>query len=354
MKSKTMILMVVAVVCGLAASYMTSRLLAERGNDKPVDEEKVTVLVARRNLPQGVWIKDPEKDFVEKEFVKGQEPKKAARSFEEVKDRLLIKPLNAEQWVSVDDLMTKDRGGLQAALPKGMRAIAIKVNIDTIVAGFVLPNSRVDILQTVRHDKDSFTQTILQNMLVLAVDQLPNRDPDKQTILGNTVTLAVTPEDAQKLRVAQACGDLTLVLRPLEDNDLVNIKATKPEDVRSGKHQLAQAGDEDAGPPLPLKVPDVPKPSPAPEKQDPEPVVKPPKKHTLTVINGDSITRAVFLDRGEDEPETLIEKSDPEPRPGQAAPAPAAGKAAPGPEQAPPAPAPEAPKPAAKPQGRGK
>src|SRR5713226_303666 len=63
--SKTMILMVVAVGCGLVASFLTSRLLAERGNSGPV---MVKRLVAKKNLALGTVIKDPEKYFVEKEF----------------------------------------------------------------------------------------------------------------------------------------------------------------------------------------------------------------------------------------------------------------------------------------------
>ena len=48
MKPKTMILMVVAIVCGLGASYMTSRLLAERGEAPAAEQKKVTVLVAKK------------------------------------------------------------------------------------------------------------------------------------------------------------------------------------------------------------------------------------------------------------------------------------------------------------------
>src|SRR5436305_10200412 len=87
MKPKTVILMIVAVVCGLAASYMTSRVIAER--NAASDVEKVSVLVARRNIPMGTLISDPEKLFEEKPFTKGEEPKKAIRAIEDLKDRRL-------------------------------------------------------------------------------------------------------------------------------------------------------------------------------------------------------------------------------------------------------------------------
>ena len=51
MKPKTLVLMVVAVTCGLGASYMTSRLLAERNTD---DAEKIAVLVAKRQIDTGI------------------------------------------------------------------------------------------------------------------------------------------------------------------------------------------------------------------------------------------------------------------------------------------------------------
>ena len=63
MKSKTMILMVIAIVCGLGASYMTSRLLAERN-------EKVIVLVPKQKLSQWTHIKEPETMFEEREILK--------------------------------------------------------------------------------------------------------------------------------------------------------------------------------------------------------------------------------------------------------------------------------------------
>ena len=55
MKPKTMILMVVAVCCGLGASYITSKLLAER-NNKGDSEPTVPVLVAKGKVPAALPI----------------------------------------------------------------------------------------------------------------------------------------------------------------------------------------------------------------------------------------------------------------------------------------------------------
>src|SRR5262249_20994916 len=246
MKSKTMILMIVAVACGLGASYMTSRLLAERNNE-PKEEEKVKVLVAKRNVPQGTLIKVPEDWFVEKDFTVDDAPKKAVRTFDEVKDRVLSKPLSAEQWVIADDLLRKDQIGFQ--LPKGMRAVTIKVNVDTVVGGFVQPNSRVDVINTVRGgDKEGYSQTILQNMLVLAVDTLDQRDVEKKAIISSNVTLAVTPDESQALSLAQQLGELRLTLRASDDTEKVTIRTLKPDDLRNNRIKSEKSGSAEEDP----------------------------------------------------------------------------------------------------------
>ncbi len=317
MKSKTMILMAVAVVCGLGASYMTSRLLAERGDNKPVEEEKVKVLVAAKAIPQGTYIKEPDKWFVEKEFIKGDEPKKAVRTFDEVKDRVLNKPLSAEQWVVAEDLLRKDQSGITWALPKGMRAMAIKVNVDTVVAGFVQPNSRVDIINTVRGgDKDSYSKTILQNMLVLAIDTIDTRDLEKKAIVSSTVTLAVTPKEAQTLSMAIQMGELRLVLRPPDDNEIVQLKGTKPDDVKTSRNDNGKpaAEEEPDTPkqPLHVSVPDVPMTDPMGGGVEPPAPVEPVKRKkawVLAIVNGDSQAKATFIE-GDDDFSTQIQKSD--------------------------------------------
>jgi pilus assembly protein CpaB len=325
MKSKTLILMGIAVVCGLGASYMTARILADRPQQTE-EVEKVTVLVAKKNIPQGTFIKVPEEWFIEKEFVKGEEPKKAVRAFDEVKDRVVSKPLSAEQWVVSDDLLRRDQYGIIYAVPKGMRAMAIRVNVDTVVAGFVQPNSRVDVLNTVRReDTNSYTQTILQNMLVLAVDQLDKKDQEKIAIVSSTVTLAVTPEDAQVLSLAQQMGELRLVLRPNDDTENVSIRAVKPDDIRNNKAKNLRGGntaeedpDGKTGSAL-TKLPEIPGGAPGTPDALPIEPIKRKKPHSLTVMNGDSITKAVFLDEEDGEITTQIQKSDAEPKPKAAA-----------------------------------
>src|SRR5689334_12611440 len=132
MKPKTLILMVVAVTCGLGASYMTSRLLAERQVD---DSEKVDVLVAKKHLDMGLTIKKVDDVFELKKFVKGDEPRNAIIEVKDLQNRVLKRPLRAGDFVTGEDLLSDKDGGLSPLLPEGYQAIGIRVNIQDIAAG---------------------------------------------------------------------------------------------------------------------------------------------------------------------------------------------------------------------------
>jgi pilus assembly protein CpaB len=336
MKSKTMILMILAIGCGLVASILTSRMLAQQGTQ--TDVEKVAVLVAKQKIGLGTTIKEPEKMFTEKLFIKGQEPKGAVSSYDELKGKRLNKPINAEVHVTADDIADEKNGGLEGVIRPGHRAITIKVGTDTGTAGFVRAHSRVDVVSTVRGgDANSIAKIILENMLVLAVDQQRQRDGDKDAQIASTVTLEAKPDEAEKLTMAAAIGELRLLLRSPEDEVAAQTRGARPSDVLKGKSggDTKDDGDpgktETASAPVAPKVPDVPvAPAPTPEPPKVVEAPKPPKTHTLTVINGESQTRAVYVEK-EGDSSTEITRSEPGAAPTKKPEAPA-----PAPETAPP------------------
>jgi len=314
MRPKTIVLMIVAVVCGLAASYMTSRVIAERNTQAPSDDEKVIVLVAKQKINYGTLIKDPQKYFQEKSYTKGEEPKKAIKTWDQVKDKRLNKPLSEDQFVTVEDLQDPKTNGVEGLLPAGMRAIAVRVNIATGAAGFVLPNSRVDVVQTMRQAEIPTTHTILQNMLVLASDQLTIRPDEKLSNVASTVTLAAKPEDVQKLRLAEATGELSLTLRGAEDNDIVNLKGTRPPDLTKPSNADGGSNDGGDGGSNINKVPDAPGSIASVTPIPPKPEPPPPRTITQIIYNGESVTKTVFVVK-EGEVSTQIEKTGMEPKP---------------------------------------
>jgi pilus assembly protein CpaB len=104
-----------------------------------------------------------------------------------------------------------------------MRALTVSVNNSSGVGGFILPDTRVDVLVTVSspvQKGESTTKIILEDIKVLAVDQTFERKEDDPVIV-QTVTLLVTPEDAEKLVLASTEGKLQLSLRNNADRSLM-------------------------------------------------------------------------------------------------------------------------------------
>src|SRR5262245_2189827 len=120
MKPKTIILMVVAVGCGLGASYMTSRLLADR-NKPQAPAETVPVLVAKARIPGWQPIKEPEKQFEIKQYPKDLAPKRPIGTFEEIKDQRLKTFIAEGTPVSQDELVGKDMQAIVDQIKDGQR-----------------------------------------------------------------------------------------------------------------------------------------------------------------------------------------------------------------------------------------
>src|SRR5262249_45980929 len=255
MKPKTMILMIVAVTCGLGASYMTSRLLADRANAVD-DSEKVSVLVPRKNLEMGFLIKNPSELFEEKAFTKGDEPRDGMLDLTLLKGRQLKRPLRKGDHVSEEDLFEKNKVGISGMLPEGHVAVGIRVNPESIAGGFAsLPHSRVDGFSTQRRgdDKSSHSMLLLEDVLVLAADTNPSRDPDNKAQLATVVTLALKPEEVAKISLAKEYGPLTLALRGFGARKLDHEVKVTLQDIVTGaknKHDIQEGSDTDQSQPL--------------------------------------------------------------------------------------------------------
>lgn len=104
--------------------------------------------------------------------------------------------------------------GLAAKIPDGMRATAVRTNEVNNLAGFLLPDSRVDVLVTFRAENNRiFTRTVLQNVQVLSAGTKIEPDPQGKPENVGVVTLLLTPEESQKVVLAENQGSLQFVLR---------------------------------------------------------------------------------------------------------------------------------------------
>lgn len=125
---------------------------------------------------------------------------------EDAVGRMLIYPLDANAPILKHDLAPNGSFGLAAKIPTGMRATSVKTNEVSDVAGFIFPGSRVDVLVTLRGDNSAggiTTRTVLQNVQVLATGTKTDPDPNGKPENVSVVTLLVSPEESEKLALAQ-------------------------------------------------------------------------------------------------------------------------------------------------------
>lgn len=284
MNGKSMMMLLMAVVAGLGAMFLTSKLLSN-GQAAPAVEMQ-DVLVAARDLNVEETLKADLVKVVQRP--KTDVPPGSFSAFKEVEERWIqIKTLEDEPILDKKLAPKGSPAGLVARIPKGMRAYAVEVNEQSGVSGFVLPGHRVDVVQ-IDSSKEghSDAETILQDVLVLASGQNLMRPEDK-TVIAHTVTLAVTPDQVNSLVAARAKGPLTLALRGLYDREQQQRKKAE------SPANIALKGEAAAPPPPPALPP--PKPTTAepanPTRPDPN------AARYLTIYKGTDRHKRIMLNK---------------------------------------------------------
>ena len=158
------------------------------------------------------------------EFPEETVPENAFTSLEELfgaegreEQRIVLRAIDPNEPI----LKTKvtgfgERATISAQLQPGMRAFTLRIDTVTGVAGFLLPNDRVDIFLT-RGDRNGLTSNIImQNVKIIAVDQFSDKDSN-QARVARTATVEVSAENAQKLALAQQVGRISLSLRQIDE-----------------------------------------------------------------------------------------------------------------------------------------
>lgn len=139
---------------------------------------------------------------------------------EDLNDKIVFMSVGMNEPVLERELASSSSSmGLAGKIPDGMRATAVRTNEVSNLAGFLFPGSRVDVLVTFRGENNrQTTRTVLQNVQVLSTGQNIQANPEGKPENVNVVTLLLTPEDSQKLVLAQAEGAVQFVLRNGSDS----------------------------------------------------------------------------------------------------------------------------------------
>ncbi|MGI5836455.1 MAG: Flp pilus assembly protein CpaB [Chloroflexota bacterium] len=263
MRKRSALVLVFAVVLGAVAavlvwSYMQqlqqeAERIAQSGIGKPAEVAAIPVVVATQDIPARTKV------TASMVAVKQMPPDaKHANAFAEVSEvegKVTKLPITAgEQVISNKFVVQREEAGLAFTIPPSKRAVAITVNEVIGAGGLIVPGDYVDVIGV--FDKETMGKDmaaiILQNMLVLSVAQsiegeLPPEEPKtpvqqvgdqirvpeptptpvvkpKAMPEAKTVTLAVTPEEAQRLVLAEARGTLRLALRPAKEVSQVSLE----------------------------------------------------------------------------------------------------------------------------------
>jgi pilus assembly protein CpaB len=122
--------------------------------------------------------------------------------------------------------------GLRSKITPGKRAISIRINDVSGIAGLIPPDSRVDMLLTTTLGNATRTAKIfMENMRVLTMGTQTVKTEDGRPIPATVATLEVTPEESEKLMVAQTSGSIQLVLRGYGDPDSAKTRGATTADV---------------------------------------------------------------------------------------------------------------------------
>jgi pilus assembly protein CpaB len=223
-----------------------------------VEHVSVQVLVANRDIPLGGKLVDNDFDWVDwpEDSVPTGAMKKASGSstFEDFIGRIAKTQIYSGEPIRTERLISTDKGYMAAILPKGKRAMAVKVEEETSAGGFILPGDKVDVILTRKFRNRSVTsETILENIRVLAIDSTTAGEQDTKNLSPRrTATLEVTLAQSEVVAQSQQVGTIALALRSAEDSaddavsELTNRRNVQFVRVAAGRWSLgaAQAVEE--------------------------------------------------------------------------------------------------------------
>jgi len=287
-----------AVFVAAMATYGVYRVLEAAKMSSRVATRPV--VVAARDIPAGAAL---EKGSLEvKQWPTVAVPKEAMGSLDVAGGRVARVPIFAGEAIVPGRLARAGTApGLEARIAPGMRAMSVRINDVAGMSGLVQPNSRVDVLVSLResgpNSNEEVSKLFLENMRVLSMGSRTTRDDSGEPAPATTATLEVTPEQAEKLAVAMRQGMIQLVLRGFDDTDSTGTKGSTSSEVLAQLREARPAPIVAQAPPrrersTPRRQTEVERPK-APAVAVAPPVAKP-DSLTVRVYRGNQVSQQKF------------------------------------------------------------
>ncbi len=238
----------VAAIIGLIVAALVYYVLRQQTQVTEAPEtQMVTVLVAKQPIGQS--------DTITMEMLGTTQldsraaPAGALTAPGQAVGKIARRDILAEEPLTMSDVTERTAAeGLTFVIPEGMRAVTVALDPISGVGGFVIPHDRVDVLTTFQQGDVAVTKMILQNVEVLAMNEQTTRpEPgggtqapattDQSTgaapaateggapaqVQVKSATLAVTPDQAQRVLLAAFKGAVHLALRPRNEETVVSL-----------------------------------------------------------------------------------------------------------------------------------
>ncbi|HEY8165691.1 MAG TPA: Flp pilus assembly protein CpaB [Gemmatimonadaceae bacterium] len=268
-----------ALIVAGAATFGAYRLLA--ANNANAKIETAPVVVATADVPEGGAI---DRVMVTTAvWPKATIPTGAYTSIDSVQGRVARVNIFSGEVIVPGRLAPAGTGpGLELKIPPGQRAMSVRINDVAGIAGLIQPNSRVDVLVNIVEPTTNkqVAKLFMENMRVLAIGTELQRDASGKPISAPTVTLAVTPDEAERLAVAMNQGTIAMVLRGYGDPDSVKTKGATSGDVLSQLQLGGRVSAPTSHAPARRSAP-----APRPVEAAPAPRPEPPRRPDSATVN---------------------------------------------------------------------
>jgi pilus assembly protein CpaB len=307
MRPKSLILLLLALGCGLVASIGISQVLDRRNRDAEPTVEKEPIYVALKDIKVNDAIVT-DKNVKLEEWPKDRIPSDAVRDPKDYQNQraggliLAGEPIRKAKF-AIDNRI--------AEIPKGYRVEAVQSDAVSATGNLLQPGDRVDVLLTVKNvgnTSNQFAKTILQDIRVFAVNEQwrpTEGNKSDESIPAKTVSLLLTPAQAQVIYLAEAMGRIRLVLRNPDDNEVATTAGTDAEAIlqsslagdrgkESGDDATTAKSDNNSSILKWLQKPDST--AQATPTQPPRP--DPPQTFVMDVYKGDELHRIQFTRNG--------------------------------------------------------
>jgi pilus assembly protein CpaB len=244
---------VLALVISAGMALMVTGVfyqITKGGGETPAAAPSTEVVTAAKDLEVGARITAA--DLRLEAWPSSLMPEGSFLAPDEVIDRTPLSTILAGEPILDRRLAPPGSGvGLAPKVPEGMRALSVRVDDVIGVAGFVLPEARVDVLITGLPPSSpqggQMTRTILGNIRVLSAGEQLAPDATGRPQKAAVVTLLLTPQQAEMVTLAQAYGRIQLVLRNAKDDEVAETRGVRESELFGMPAQTAGA----KGPPRP-------------------------------------------------------------------------------------------------------